>query len=1142
MRLFDGVLRLAATDLANHINCEHLTTLSLQVAHGELGAYTNFDPVLEILAERGAAHEAAFLTHLRGTGLRVESAQALPSPLPLMEEGVQVIFQAQLADGFWAGRADFLLRVDRPSARWPWSYEVIDTKLATETRAGAILQLCVYSDLVATLQGVSPAWMHIVKPGANFPRASYRFDEYAAIFRAIRRDLEARTTAEAATYPEPRAHCDNCNWRSRCDGQRRQDDHLSLVAGLSRLHQRELNRVGFASLSALATAPTPWPHTPERGSKATYGRLVDQARLQVAARELEVPPFELLPLEAERGFARLPEPSAGDVFLDLEGDPFIGDAGREYLFGWITVGGGYEAQWAVDDAQERKAFEHLIDALMTRWAIHPTMHIYHYAHYEPTAIKRLMSRYATRSEEVDRLLRAGRFVDLHSVTRQALRAGVESYSIKSLEPLFGYSREIGLDAAGVSHRGVKVALQRGIPDAIAPSWRIDVEAYNRDDCAAAAELYRWLEVQREAIIASGTNIERPVPQDGRSTEESAARAARKATADRLLEPLPDLAQRSDDDNGRWLLAHLVDWYQRELKPEYWDYFRLVEMPDPERLDEPKALAGLEHVGCVARTKLRIPIDRYRFPPQEVLLEPETDLFARFASGDLLTSGEGIQKIGQVVLVDTDNWTIDVKKTKRTADVHPTSVIARTIIQPGEKERAIVALATGVANDGFPRDDLPSLERDLLLRRRPRGLPLHDGNLRAPSESTLDCARRIALNLDGTVLPIQGPPGAGKTFIATEMILELLRAGRRVGVAATSHKVVRNLVARVSREAISRDIKLRAMLRNDGEGGEAIKWVHETVESSDIEARLRSLNLAGSTAWLFARAKLARAFDVIFIDEAGQMSLADALACAQAARSLVLVGDPQQLQQPIKGTHPDGVRLSALQHLLGTDETIARDRGLFLEQTWRMHPSLCAFTSEQFYECRLTTSPSLDRQTVATPLFTSAGLYHLPVVHHGNRNRSTEEAAAVASLVLRCLESGSSWSDAEGRQHSLAVDDFRVVAPYNAHVASLRDAFRRLGIAVPVGTVDKFQGQEAPIAIYSMATSDPQDAPRGLSFLYDRHRLNVATSRARCVSVLVYNPKLLRPDCQTPMHLHLASALCRFVELAEKISTTTLTST
>ena len=508
-------LRLAATDLSNHVACGHLTSLSLAHAAGELdGGYTNFDPLLTILRERGQAHEDAYLAHLRAAGLRIEAGGE--QTRRWMAEGIDVITQATLESPRWYGRADFLIRVDRPSAAWAWSYEVIDTKLSSDTRAGTVLQLCVYSELLAAAQGVAPHAMHVVMPGPDFPKESFRYDEYAAIYRAFRTDLEARAAGPTAiaTYPEPTATCDTCNWRTRCDAQRRADDHLSLVADLGRTHQRELERRAIRTLTALAAAPSPWPYTPERGSASTYDRLVEQARLQLAARAVPVPPHALLPLEPERGLARLPAPSAGDVFLDFEGDPFIGASGREYLFGWHTADRGYECLWTTDDASERAALETFVAFVMARWAADPGMHVYHFAPYEPTALKRLVGRYAVCADELDRLLRGQRLIDLYAVTRQAARIGVESYSIKFLEPLIGYTRPVALATTGPLVHAVKRALQRGVPDGILPAWKDAVEAYNRGDCESTAALRTWLEARRAERVATGADLPRPPLLDG----------------------------------------------------------------------------------------------------------------------------------------------------------------------------------------------------------------------------------------------------------------------------------------------------------------------------------------------------------------------------------------------------------------------------------------------------------------------------------------------------------------------------------------------------------------------------------------------------------------------------------------------------
>ena len=502
-------------------------------------------------------------------------------------------------------------------------------------------------------------------------------------------------------------------------------------------------------------------------------------------------------------------------------------------------------------------------------------------------------------------------------------------------------------------------------------------------------------------------------------------------------------------------------------------------------------------------------------------------------GDELRVGaEPVDKLGAIVALDPAARTVDVKKTRKTLDVHPPAVFAHKIINPRPKDAALVELGTSVADLGFPGLERASLARDLLCRARPRGLGAAGVPLRRAGETVEACALRLASNLDGTVLPIQGPPGTGKTSTAARMIVELVRAGRRVGVTATSHAVIEHLVSRTAALARTLGVPLRAALKCDEPDDTQQAGIEYIDNAQGAAARIGDLDLLGATCWQWARGDMRGTVDVLVIDEAGQLSLADGLAVTGAARSLVLVGDPQQLEQPIQGTHPDGVAVSVLQHMLGDAQTIAEDRGLFLDQTHRLHPTISAFTSEQFYERRLRSGPDVAVQAIAAGPLTAPGLYWHPVAHRGNQNRSLEEATAVAELIARCLAPGGTWTTAAGRRERLTERDVLVVAPYNAHLMAIRDALTARGLGgILVGTVDKFQGREAAIAIYSMATSSPEDAPRGLGFLYDRHRLNVATSRARCASVVVASPALLRPVCSTPGHLHLASALARYVELA-----------
>jgi predicted RecB family nuclease len=968
MRATGQTLELSASDLSYFLACRHRTGLDLAVAQGIRAAPTWVDPALVLLQERGLEHERRYLERLREEGLQAVdlSAQsadgAVRRAADAMRAGVDLIIQPALRNGRWFGRPDLLRRVETPSAFGPWSYEVVDTKLAKETRGGTILQLALYSELLQAVQSAAPQQFHVVTPDPVAPGQTYRVQEFAACFRFVRGRLEATVLQHpeailAANYPEPVEHCDVCRWWSTCDRRRREDDHLSLVAGISHLQTRELERAGVASLAKLGALPLPLPFAPRRGAADTYVRVREQARVQLRGRSEGGPVHELLPLSPDRGLSRLPAPSAGDIFLDLEGDPFARDGGREYLFGLVIVGadGGvtYSADWAHSDAEERMAFEAAVDRIMKSWRTHPEMHVYHYAPYEPAAFKRLMGRYATREEEVDRLLRAKRFVDLHAVVKHALRASVEKYSIKDLEPFYGFVRAVPLADARVSLRVVERALELAAPGAITPDVRAAVEGYNRDDCESARKLREWLEGLREEVERQGTPVPRPQLQEGVPPEAVDERARRaRALMEALTTDVPAVrGERSGEQQARWLLAHLLEWHRREAKAPWWEFYRLCDLSDAELLDERAAIAGLCFAARVGGTARR-PVHRYSFPPQDSEVQEGDRLHLPDPTG---------ATIGEVEAIDHGVCSVDIRKHGAYAGVHPPAVFAHSIVNSDVLAEALLRIAQDVVEHGIAGAQYRA-GRELLLSRAPR---LRAGVLLArEGEAAVDFATRIGPTLDRTVLAIQGPPGTGKTFTGARMICELVRRGSKVGVSAVSHKVIRNLLDAVLREAVKsgREVSCVQKVAARGDGSSPID---EVLNNGDVLDRLRDgrAQVAAGTAWLWARPEFHEAVDVLFVDEAGQMSLANVLAVSQAARSVVLLGDPQQLEQPQQGSHPEGTDVSALDHILQGHKTIPGDRGIFLAETWRLPPSICVFTSEVFYEGRLQPRARLERQAL-----------------------------------------------------------------------------------------------------------------------------------------------------------------------------------
>jgi uncharacterized protein len=1152
MKIVAGRPRLSASDLANHLGCRFLTALDLAAAEERIEAPHGRDPALAVLQERGLEFEQGYLDHLAAEGVTItrldpdaedSPASAFERTVEAMRRGDDVIVQATLVLDRWLGRADLLRRVPVPSVLGDWSYEVTDTKLARETRGSTMLQLCLYSEICGAVQERMPERMHVISPGRDYAPESYRVEDFMAYYRLVRARLE-RAVDEAAApaaargpllehvpaklYPEPVEMCDICRWWSGCDRRRRADDHLSLVAGITRSQRADLAERQVPTMAALAELPLPIEHKPSRGSRASMERVREQARVQVEGRTRGRPVHELLPREPRAGLARLPAPSPGDVFLDLEGDAFVGLSGLEYLFGHVVLEDGaprYHAEWALDPAREKAVFEAFIDSVMARWEMDPGMHLYHFAPYEPAAFKRLMGRFATRESEIDRLLRGERFVDLHAVVRQSLRASVEKYSIKDLEPFYGYTRDAALEDVRPRLRTVEHALELGRPDRIDAETRAVVEAYNRDDCVSTLALREWLESLRTGLLQAGETIERPVPDDPAPPEALGERQIRiAALMGRLLEGVSeDPDARDQEGDARRLLAHLLDWHRREDKVKWWDYFRLRDLPEDELLDEGRAVAGMEfeeQVGTVRRSV----IHRYRFPVQELSIREGDELHL---------SGEG-KKWATVHAIDGTAGVIDVVKGPSRANEHPASAFENKHISPAVLEGSIERIAGHVADHGIDGPAAHRAARDLLLGLPPRMTPpgAPGAPLVLPGETSLDAACRIALALDGGVLPIQGPPGSGKTFTGARMIVALVQAGKKVGVTSNSHKVIRHLLDAVVEAGAEANVDVACAHKVSEEGDPGLSRVREVTDNAAVPRGLAdgTIQVAGGTAWMWAREEYAGVVDVLFVDEAGQMALANVMAASQAAPSLVLLGDPRQLDQPHQGSHPDGVDVSTLDHLLGERLTIAPERGLFLAETYRLHPSICAFTSELFYEGRLRPRPTLERQALHGPApLEGAGLWWLPVAHEGRRNSSPEEVDAVAELIERILAHGTQWTNADGLVQPVALDDILVVAPFNAQVA---DLLARIP-GVRAGTVDKFQGQQAPIVIYSMAASTPEDAPRGMEFLYSLNRLNVATSRARCACVLVGSPALLEPECRTPGQMRLANAFCRYRELAKE---------
>ncbi|MGQ0631601.1 MAG: TM0106 family RecB-like putative nuclease [Sporichthyaceae bacterium] len=1082
MNLSGDGLVLSPTDLTKHLACAHLTTLDMRAARGELEAPDEVDEALEIVFRLGLDHEASYLADLKTRGLNVvEIAEKQPltsrvaQTTAAMLAGAEVIYQATFLHGDRRGHADFLLRVNEPSGLGPYSYDVADTKLARRMKVAALVQMAEYGTHLQRLQGRPPSWLTVVT--GDKAERRYRYADVAAYAERAARRLREAIADPAPTDAEPTAHCAQCRWAARCEIGWRRADHLSLVAFMRSDHRHALEDAGITTVAALAAAdPASLPSTIGATSRA---RLHSQAGLQMRERMTKSPHFELLDPAPGQGLLRLPEPSVGDVYLDFEGDPYAeGGEGREYLAGIWDRAGEFTTFWAHNRDEELVLTRDLLAHLVARVKADPGAHIYHYAPYERTALARLTQRHAVGEADFDLLLRGERLVDLYAVVRQGLRVSKESYSIKKLEDFYwDESKRHGLKGDGVANAMSSVIEYERWTVEGGQQILDDIAEYNREDVESTHDLHVWLEKRRAELEAEHGPQPRPAHGDGAPTEAlRESQAAEVALADELRAA------------GHALLGGLVGWHRREDKPGWWDHFRVGDLSDDELTADGACIGGIGEplsLGPLPKPA-RSTIWRYPFPPQ-----------------DTKVSGKGFdvdthKLAGEITSLDPEAGWLDLKVGNGKQPPRPRGLGPEPPIDAKAMRESLARTAREILDDAQP------LGRALLDRVVPAGL--------APSAGELprDVVVRVGRHLGGTALAVQGPPGSGKTTVGAELIRALLDDGLRVGVTAQSHAVIANLLKAVGRRALHKNKPAppAGLIQHTGENNDVVRALTDGTH-----------NLVGGTQWLWAREDLEDSLDVLVIDEAGQFSLANAVAVSRAAAGLVLLGDPQQLMQPTQAQHPDGAGISALNHLLDGAPTIPADRGVFLDLTYRMHPELADVVSRLMYEGRLESAPDRERQLVHAAPWVGAGVRWVPVAHVANESTSPSEVARVAEIAADLL--AGTWTDCDGAEHPVGPTDVLVVAPYNAHVARLRAA---LPDGVRVGTVDKFQGQEAPVVIYSLASSSAADAPRGIDFLYDTHRLNVAISRAKALAIVVGSPTLLDSAVRNPDQLRKVNGL------------------
>ncbi|WP_198586174.1 TM0106 family RecB-like putative nuclease [Roseovarius salinarum] len=879
-------IRLSASDLMRFMSCAHASRLDLERLHGGGPEPAADSEDAELLQRHGDAHEAAHLDALRASGdvTEIDTDQPFPEAVEAtraaLRAGPEVVFQGALEGGAWGGWSDFLERVDVPSDLGPWSYEVADTKLKRKPSPAHLLQLALYSDLLAPLQGRIPENAHVLLGDGS--RASFRLPEYADYARQARDRLERFVANPWPTRPIPCATCDLCRWRDHCAEVWEREDSLFLVAGISRSQVAKLEAAGITTMAGLAEQEERVP----RLAGPTLDRLRLQARLQTD-RAAKGPHHVLRETAEGKGFDLLPRPSKGDLFYDIEGDPFYADAGvegLEYLHG-VWDGADFIPFWAHDHAAEKQALIDLFDLFDARLSAHPDAHVYHYAPYEITALRRLCTRHGVGEARLDRWLRERRFCDLYAVVRGGVAVSEKSYSIKDMEHLYGFERTGEVKTAGGSVVAYEAWRESDDPEILE-----EIEEYNRLDCVSTEALRDWL----VGVRPDGAWPTPAPPQEERHEEAD-------AEADALRARL----QAADLPEGRAaLLFDLSQFHRREAKPAAWAVFDAAAKTSEELFDDMDSLGGLRATGPVEADK-SAQIRRYRYPAQE------TKLRAGKSAQTLL--GEGMATV-TIREMDRRTRLLTLRITAGQRGDHVLPDRLDLLPSFARDAKPIPAAVMTVIDDQIgPRANRAA--QDLLSRAAPRfagpsPLPVAD-------ETDPVAALQAATSaMDDTVLPVQGPPGTGKTYVTARAILALVREGKRVAVSSNSHDAIRNVlmgcIDAMEAGDLPFSVKDVTLARKGGQGEESMDAPYDriTLARGNDDQVIFDADVVGGTAWLFSRPELKGAFDYLFVDEAGQVSLANLVAMTNAARNIVLVGDPNQLptaSAPCAGRAPSATQ-------------------------------------------------------------------------------------------------------------------------------------------------------------------------------------------------------------------------------------------
>jgi len=1113
--------------------------------------YPESDEMSRYLQEMGKKYEAKFGEILQAKNLDVchlkgeISEKSYENTLLTLNKAHDFVSQVFLNSKKLYGVADYLMKVSSKSDLGNFSYEPVEIKLATFEKPSYILQSIAYCELLNNVLGRIPENFHLHLGGGKFKtfKTKYFYDWYKNIEDKYERFLSKFSIDEPLDYLPG----DHGKWNKFVQEKLKEKGDIIQVHAMRLDQRKKFNEAGIKTIFDLKNIDLN-NHKVDLNN-GLIKRFKNQATLQLRTTSEDNPAFEIRPInEQDKGLNLLPIKNDGDMFFDFEGypDPLTAEK-IEYLIG-ITFKDKegkyiYKSFWAHNMDDEKKAFSEFVEFIKERKINYPSGKLFHYGNYEKNALGNLAAKHQIHIETIDDWLRSEYLIDLFPITKNAMILGAGSYSIKYVERIYLKDlRKEEISTAGDSV--IQYANWINLKD---EKILDSIEAYNKQDCDSTQKLRDFLlDLPEYKKLKSINQKVKPYNDNYLSVEEININALDKE-AKKFRENY-QLTELKNKENLRKLISELIPFHPSEERVEFWEFFARLNDKTPEELTSD----GEVIVNCKFQKIIEIKNSLglvYSFNENQVIkIQSDLDFKNDFCLAPIQTTASNLL-IKEAIKTDDGKYFLKLKGSLDEENKNFTLKISRANLEKykiNQYEEINIYKFPSVISQYMESDcslqaqswnngssSISKAFLNFLDRKSVKGISELNEKL-SNKENNSDEISNFLFDLKDETLAIQGPPGTGKTTFTAELISKLIEKGLRVAISSNGHKAINNILLKVENFCKLNSIRGNLYKRSSSSSirDDELYFMNSSITASTTYRQ--DIDVLGATVFSLSKQDyFGQPFDYLIIDESGQVSSANLLYMSQCAKNILLVGDQQQLSQPKKASHPGDSGLSCLEYFMNGEDIVPTDKGFFLPKSWRMPPDLTNVVSRMFYEGRLEPEMANSVNKVFWSGKTS-GLEFFPVKHKSqNSSFSIEEAEYIYHLLKKIIGSEyqfisnstkSKNQDMNLEKKVISPEDILVTTPYNAQKNLLQKELKGLA---DVGTVDKFQGLEKPIAIYSLASTDSENAPRGLSFVLNANRLNVAISRAKCLSIVVGSPELA--NCM-PKNVEEAKQLSRFCKI------------